>query len=108
MSNNTKVYTVDFYGVRTYIDIHTRLSDGFGFPAYYGANLDALWDCLTDLLCDTVHIELRNFDVLEKLEAEYAQKILSVFRDLKHAYHDEYYDFVYVFVFRGNDAEEIL
>lgn len=22
---------------------------GLGFPGYYGANLDALWDCLTDL-----------------------------------------------------------
>lgn len=107
MRQDARIFTVDFYGVRSYMDMHARLSDGFGFPAYYGANADALWDCLTDLLCDTIHIELRNFDALEKREAEEAQKILSVFRDLKHAYHDAYCDTVRIFVFRGKDAEEI-
>ena len=28
--------------------IHTYLKKAFDFPAYYGENLDALYDCLTD------------------------------------------------------------
>jgi len=30
-------------------DAHDVLAAGLGFPAYYGRNLDALWDCLGDL-----------------------------------------------------------
>ena len=26
---------------------HERLAEAFGFPSYYGFNLDALYDCLT-------------------------------------------------------------
>ena len=28
--------------------LHTALSEGLGFPAWYGQNLDALYDLLTD------------------------------------------------------------
>lgn len=28
---------------------HTAIAAALGFPAHYGANLDALWDCLADL-----------------------------------------------------------
>ena len=30
-------------------DLHDRLAEGFAFPDYYGRNLDALADCLSDL-----------------------------------------------------------
>ena len=30
-------------------DVHALLKDALGFPAYYGANLDALRDCLEDI-----------------------------------------------------------
>ena len=30
-------------------DVHAYLADELGFPAYYGANLDALNDCLGDV-----------------------------------------------------------
>ena len=29
--------------------LHRLLAEGLGFPAWYGGNLDALHDCLTDL-----------------------------------------------------------
>ncbi len=31
----------------------TQVGSALGFPAYYGRNLDALWDCLTDLTVPT-------------------------------------------------------
>lgn len=33
--------------------VHEYLKEQFGFPDYYGGNLDALYDCLTDLAEDT-------------------------------------------------------
>ncbi len=35
---------------------HDALAEAFGFPAYYGRNLDALHDCLGDIGEDTAVI----------------------------------------------------
>ena len=34
--------------------LHQELREALGFPAWYGGNLDALYDCLTDLQEETV------------------------------------------------------
>lgn len=36
-------------GVRDEAGFHAEIAAALGFPAHYGANLDALWDCLADL-----------------------------------------------------------
>jgi hypothetical protein len=46
--------------------MHESLQDVFRFPEYYGKNLDALWDCMTDLLVPKeggVAIVLNSYDV---------------------------------------------
>lgn len=40
----------DLSGRETRKAILTTLGQAFGFPSWYGANLDALYDCLTDLI----------------------------------------------------------
>ena len=42
-------------------DGHDYLKKALNFPNYYGKNLDALYDCLTDIGVDTV-IVLKNKD----------------------------------------------
>ena len=42
-------------------DGHDYLKKSLNFPDYYGKNLDALYDCLTDIGVDTV-IVLKNKD----------------------------------------------
>lgn len=42
-------------------DGHDYLKKSLNFPNYYGKNLDALYDCLTDIGVDTV-IVLKNKD----------------------------------------------
>lgn len=55
---------------------HERLADAFGFPAYYGRNLDALHDCLCDIAEDTA-ILVADVDGGDPA----ARRILAVLRD---------------------------
>ena len=58
---------------------HAYLKKIFSFPDYYGNNLDALYDCLSEM-------EAVNFIILHEDEAQnYYPKILSVFEDLPDA-----------------------
>ncbi|SES65697.1 barstar family protein [Thorsellia anophelis] len=41
--------TLDFSTIKTYDDLHQKLTDLFGFPDFYGKNYPALIDCLTSL-----------------------------------------------------------
>ena len=56
MGQDRNVYTVDFKDVHQHEEIHKALKEGLNFPNYYGANLDALWDCLTDFIDNDVEI----------------------------------------------------
>jgi len=53
---------------------HAYLQEALGLPEYYGKNLDALYDCLTEL--QDVYIEIQK----PKGESTYFKKVLRVFR----------------------------
>lgn len=55
---------------------HSYLREALSFPDYYGNNLDALFDCLTDLPETQVQF------VNTENAPEYFQKVLRVFRDV--------------------------
>ena len=44
---------VDGAGIRNMYQFHRALQSAFGFPEWYGCNLDALYDCLTDIQEET-------------------------------------------------------
>lgn len=52
--------------------LHKILAEELEFPEWYGANLDALYDCLTDLKEETL-ISLRHVDVLEEQLENYVR-----------------------------------
>ena len=54
---------------------HAYLQDAFGFPEYYGRNLDALFDCLTELPDCTIVLHGR--DALAR-SGGYGARILRV------------------------------
>ena len=90
MDQGKNVYTVDFKGVKYYLEIHKALKDGLKFPDYYGENLDALWDCLTDFIDNDDVIILKNYQDVERVHKEYSEKILGVFKDAKHFANDSF------------------
>lgn len=56
-------YRIDCAVVTDRKEFHRLLSQTLSFPEWYGNNLDALYDCLTDLR-EPVHLILENWDSL--------------------------------------------
>lgn len=44
-----KKITLDFENISNKEEMHKYLAEKFEFPDYYGGNLDALFECLTDI-----------------------------------------------------------
>ena len=60
MAETTKTFstlTVDLSEVKTVEALHVALKEAFEFPEYYGGNLDALHDCLTDIAVKATEAE---------------------------------------------------
>ena len=56
-------YILDCTRVRSLSELHGELAALLSFPDYYGANLDALYDCLTDM---AVTLRITHWDALEE------------------------------------------
>ena len=57
--------------------LHDTLTAALDFPDWYGRNLDALYDCLTDLAEET-EIRIRNENALTEHLGNYAGAIKKV------------------------------
>ena len=73
-----KSYRVDLGNIYTKEALHYHLKKDLEFPDYYGRNLDALMDCLTDMREDS-EIEILNLSELVDNLGDYAERTLSVF-----------------------------
>ena len=60
--------------------LHDTLSEQLCFPAHYGRNLDALFDCLTDITEDT-ELHLLHQEELFAHLGVYADVLRGVLRD---------------------------
>ena len=60
--------------------LHDTLATGLRLPPWYGRNLDALYDCLTDVREDTV-VVLRDRGALEEHLGSYGHRCLRVLED---------------------------
>ena len=67
---------LDFKELFTPRQIHEYIAEKLDFPEYYGKNLDALYDCLTDI-CEETEITIKNYDILDYRE----NRIINTFLD---------------------------
>jgi ribonuclease inhibitor len=58
-------------------ELHRILAEKLDFPEWYGNNLDALYDCLTDER-EEVQIAILHGEELKKRLGTYAQRFLTV------------------------------
>ena len=61
--------------------LHDTLASGLCLPSWYGRNLDALYDCLTDVQEETVVI-LRDQAALEEHLGGYGRRLLRLLEDV--------------------------
>ena len=66
--------------IETKLQLHEYIAKELSFPEYYGKNLDALYDLLTERREETL-IELINFEKLRKTFGIYADAFLDVLHD---------------------------
>ena len=68
---------------RTTAVFYREVAEAAGFPAYFGANLDAFWDSLTDLTVPTAMI-LERWWRLARAEPRDFPQILAVLEERTH------------------------
>ena len=61
--------------------LHDVLAEELQLPEWYGRNLDALYDCLTDVREETM-ITLRNRDALEEHLGSYGHRLMRLLEDV--------------------------
>lgn len=70
------------------------IGQGFGFPDHFGKNLDALYDCLTDLVANRradkpgFLMVLEQLPSVDKLDVGARNALLDVFRDAADYFDD--------------------
>lgn len=101
-------YTVDFDGVNSRYTMYDKIKNGLDFPDYFGANLSAIWDCLTDMVYHGVTITLDNFDLMEKYDEKMAQKLIEIFKRSKYYYGDRYIETYKIYVVRKGEKTELI
>ncbi|MBQ9091755.1 MAG: barstar family protein [Anaerotignum sp.] len=62
-------------------ETHKYLKETFGFPEYYGENLDALHDCLTEM--EDLEVELLNADDMLSALGDYGKKLFKLLMIIK-------------------------
>lgn len=75
------IYNVDLTGVTDIRSLHERLRSSLPLPPWYGNNLDALYDALTELSGEVrIVVTSREGDVPENIR-EYTTRLYRVLRD---------------------------
>ena len=87
-----ELYILDFSQVKYYLEIHSIIKRELDFPEYYGENMSALWDCLTDMLGRKINIQIKGFKNIHQNFKESAEKLLELFERLKNFDNRKYYD----------------
>ncbi|MBQ7377619.1 MAG: barstar family protein [Clostridia bacterium] len=97
MNEKAREYTIDFTNVKYYLEMHAVIRDSLGFPAYYGCNWDACWDCLTERANQPIHVRIVGLETIrqEKFDGE-AEVFLDILKKFKHYRNDKYADHIQI------------
>ena len=95
-------YTVDFEGVNSRYTMYDKIKNGLDFPDYFGANLSAIWDCLTDMVGEKIHIEIIGIEVLRQRHEDAANEMIEILNRFKHYCDDQFVNDIQIDVYIGD------
>lgn len=82
MKKEINSYTVDLSGVDDRASLHHRLEQALMLPSWYGSNLDALYDALTEASAP-MHILFTAWEKLQEKEPVYFNRFRAVLSDVE-------------------------
>ena len=100
-------YIIDFSSVKDTFEMHSVIAEALDFPDYYGHNLDALWDCLRDISCESFHLEIRGFDNIKALFPDKAEAIIEMLKELREFHADEPDGYITICLAEGEERTYI-
>ena len=80
---------LDLTGCNDLGDLHQRIRKTFGFPGYYGADWDAMWDCLTDVFLwesDRRAIHIKGYNTMSNELQYHCQTMKEILFRLQQRY----------------------
>lgn len=77
MNSSKKLIILDFSTINSKDDLHDYLQNTLHLPKYYGRNLDALNDCLSEIKSN-MNLILKNKEHLKTCLGEYADFVFKV------------------------------
>ena len=81
---------INFSECTSKTEFHNEIKNSLNLPDWYGANLDALWDCLDGEYCPLdAYIEISGIRYLNDKFDGYGDKIKKIFEDLPKEYGNE-------------------
>ncbi len=85
MSQHKEKYTIDFTNVKNFLEMHFVIKEALDLPDYYGCNWSALWDCLTDMYGELIHIEILGLEnIKNRFGEETVDKMIEILKRFKH------------------------
>ena len=82
MKKEINSYTVDLSGVDDRGSLHRRLEEALMLPSWYGSNLDALYDALTEVSVP-MHVLFTAWEKLQEEEPVYFNRFRAVLSDVE-------------------------
>ena len=101
---NKGEYIIDFTNVNYYLEMHAVIKHSLKFPDYYGCNLDAFWDCLTDMYGDPIYIKIIGLEVIERKFGDAAEKMIGILKEFKHFNNDLFSDIIRIDIIREDGS----
>ena len=80
-------FIIDLEGAGSEEEVQERIMEALPLPDYYGENLDALYDVLTEY-GDGWHIIVRNTDDVDDDVRQYVDDMMGVFEDASAVVND--------------------